>query len=118
MIRRPPRSTLFPYTTLFRSPVIRYPRDRLGTANGAAGPFPSSAGEGGAKRRLGSAPAASTRPLSVWARGMEPPEVNAVIASEAKRSGGSSRALPSLDRHVVSLVAMTVTTARKLQPPT
>src|ERR1051325_10468897 len=23
MIRRPPRSTLFPYTTLFRSPVIR-----------------------------------------------------------------------------------------------
>src|SRR5258707_1752242 len=28
MIRRPPRSTLFPYTTLFRSPVI--------TLNGAA----------------------------------------------------------------------------------
>src|SRR3712207_8348922 len=26
MIRRPPRSTLFPYTTLFRS---RHPRDRL-----------------------------------------------------------------------------------------
>src|SRR3712207_8668152 len=26
MIRRPPRSTLFPYTTLFRSPVVRdYP---------------------------------------------------------------------------------------------
>src|SRR5256885_12350088 len=23
MIRRPPRSTLFPYTTLFRSPVLR-----------------------------------------------------------------------------------------------
>src|SRR2546427_8701852 len=23
MIRRPPRSTLFPYTTLFRSPIIR-----------------------------------------------------------------------------------------------
>src|SRR5438132_9426046 len=28
MIRRPPRSTLFPYTTLFRSPV-RYPDRRL-----------------------------------------------------------------------------------------
>src|SRR6185503_8484495 len=27
MIRRPPRSTLFPYTTLFRS---RYPRQRRG----------------------------------------------------------------------------------------
>src|SRR2546429_2564806 len=26
MIRRPPRSTLFPYTTLFRSRFSRYPR--------------------------------------------------------------------------------------------
>src|SRR2546430_7494798 len=26
MIRRPPRSTLFPYTTLFRSPLGRYTR--------------------------------------------------------------------------------------------
>src|SRR5438876_2403740 len=25
MIRRPPRSTLFPYTTLFRSEAVRYP---------------------------------------------------------------------------------------------
>src|SRR2546423_14855825 len=24
MIRRPPRSTLFPYTTLFRSPIFRF----------------------------------------------------------------------------------------------
>src|SRR3712207_8407888 len=28
MIRRPPRSTLFPYTTLFRSLVARFGRDR------------------------------------------------------------------------------------------
>src|SRR3989475_3951766 len=28
MIRRPPRSTLFPYTTLFRSYARRDPRDR------------------------------------------------------------------------------------------
>src|SRR5256886_16276401 len=34
MIRRPPRSTLFPYTTLFRS-LLR----RLLRARGAAGPF-------------------------------------------------------------------------------
>src|SRR6267142_88379 len=27
MIRRPPRSTLFPYTTLFRSRPARHPRD-------------------------------------------------------------------------------------------
>src|SRR5438034_6641300 len=25
MLRRPPRSTLFPYTTLFRSPIVRVP---------------------------------------------------------------------------------------------
>src|SRR5258707_3417302 len=31
MIRRPPRSTLFPYTTLFRSPT---PPKRLSIANG------------------------------------------------------------------------------------
>src|SRR3712207_7655959 len=30
MIRRPPRSTLFPYTTLFRSKVRRNGDDRLG----------------------------------------------------------------------------------------
>src|SRR5256885_6563594 len=29
MIRRPPRSTLFPYTTLFRSVPYRGPTDRL-----------------------------------------------------------------------------------------
>src|SRR2546428_8982656 len=30
MIRRPPRSTLFPYTTLFRSPLeLRVPRPKL-----------------------------------------------------------------------------------------
>src|SRR3712207_8131584 len=34
MIRRPPRSTLFPYTTLFRS---RWRRDRLGHGERAQG---------------------------------------------------------------------------------
>src|SRR5690349_25140869 len=36
MIRRPPRSTLFPYTTLFRSPRPRptRPEHRPGTARG------------------------------------------------------------------------------------
>src|SRR2546426_4932071 len=29
MIRRPPRSTLFPYTTLFRSPIRRWPSGRV-----------------------------------------------------------------------------------------
>src|SRR3712207_8007772 len=35
MIRRPPRSTLFPYTTLFRSPARALRRDRLGRRRGA-----------------------------------------------------------------------------------
>src|SRR5258705_5856520 len=36
MIRRPPRSTLFPYTTLFRS-VVGGPADLGGAGPGAAG---------------------------------------------------------------------------------
>src|SRR5256885_8577672 len=37
MIRRPPRSTLFPYPTLFRS-ARRHDRARLGPAAGGGGP--------------------------------------------------------------------------------
>src|SRR3712207_7680226 len=37
MIRRPPRSTLFPYTTLFRSDRGRVDEDRGGEAGGKAG---------------------------------------------------------------------------------
>src|SRR3712207_7875647 len=36
MIRRPPRSTLFPYTTLFRSPEGRRALDELRHAGGRA----------------------------------------------------------------------------------
>src|SRR3712207_9161901 len=37
MIRRPPRSTLFPYTTLFRSDHRRHPRAVVGEARREAG---------------------------------------------------------------------------------
>src|SRR2546422_7671198 len=37
MIRRPPRSTLFPYTTLFRSRGVGAPRDRPVHADAAPG---------------------------------------------------------------------------------
>src|SRR5258705_10091774 len=40
MIRRPPRSTLFPYTTLFRSPARANAQPRDGSAN-VATPRPS-----------------------------------------------------------------------------
>src|SRR4051812_49594106 len=51
MIRRPPRSTLFPYTTLFRSLLAVL----LGVAPFSA-PFPSSAGQA-------AAPAAAVRAI-------------------------------------------------------
>src|SRR2546426_7038880 len=37
MIRRPPRSTLFPYTTLFRSPHGQIPDQTWGAGDGGAG---------------------------------------------------------------------------------
>src|SRR3712207_6848098 len=45
MIRRPPRSTLFPYTTLFRSRLIGHTADRLLDHDGAA-----MSPDGGARR--------------------------------------------------------------------
>src|SRR2546425_8116005 len=49
MIRRPPRSTLFPYTTLFRSPGAR----------GSASCFPKGTTRGCARRPRGSTPSSS-----------------------------------------------------------
>src|SRR2546426_8441928 len=46
MIRRPPRSTLFPYTTLFRSRVPPVPAVRSGVGSGDAD---AAAGRGGAR---------------------------------------------------------------------
>src|ERR1035441_10894496 len=39
MIRRPPRSTLFPYTTLFRSSLVVAPAPLSVTANSASRPY-------------------------------------------------------------------------------
>src|SRR3712207_7755308 len=48
MIRRPPRSTLFPYTTLFRSPPVAKVRgDRAGEEVGPLGHEADGASEGG-----------------------------------------------------------------------
>src|SRR5258708_10716604 len=49
MIRRPPRSTLFPYTTLFRSELIRW-HGRCGMRCGATSPRSAPAGEGDGRR--------------------------------------------------------------------
>src|SRR3712207_7550278 len=50
MIRRPPRSTLFPYTTLFRSRAARR-RARRRRRQRAAWIWTSVAGAGGGRRR-------------------------------------------------------------------
>src|SRR2546427_2972893 len=42
MIRRPPRSTLFPYTTLFRSRLLLRPEDIEVCAAGTPGAVPAS----------------------------------------------------------------------------
>src|SRR2546430_9937622 len=42
MIRRPPRSTLFPYTTLFRSQELRMPSTVQGSFQGTAQVFRAS----------------------------------------------------------------------------
>src|SRR2546430_10518957 len=51
MIRRPPRSTLFPYTTLFRSagvvPLLADRQGRAGVAQGIDAVEPGDAGVGG-----------------------------------------------------------------------
>src|SRR2546426_8099526 len=61
MIRRPPRSTLFPYTTLFRSQKARGGRHAAEPQVGrsTARPVPEARGEG--KRRGGRADRKSTR---------------------------------------------------------
>src|SRR5260221_1898546 len=58
MIRRPPRSTLFPYTTLFRSARVRPPAARREAARGGAGTVPGTEAVGagqdrGLRRRFG-----------------------------------------------------------------
>src|SRR3712207_7471998 len=65
MIRRPPRSTPFPYTTLFRSPLLRLPARyrRVGSRGGdSARPGGRAVAEGGAAARAGGAPHRRGRP--------------------------------------------------------
>src|SRR5256885_7381682 len=67
MIRRPPRSTLFPYTTLFRSGN----RVRAAVALGLAGTWALAAGSALAER------ADRDKPINI--------EANSMISDEAKK---------------------------------
>src|SRR2546425_6910359 len=97
MIRRPPRSTLFPYTTLFRSHVrvrigdrvqcVRRPRG----GGGDAGPV--RRGGGGARVRGGRRPGVSGEEES--ARRAAPRRRGGRLGLEAdSRRGPGARALP------------------------
>src|SRR2546426_4247176 len=67
MIRRPPRSTLFPYTTLFRSPPLSEMEvtaelERLASRNRPAGSGPFFLGAGSYRRYIPAAvPVLATR---------------------------------------------------------
>src|SRR2546428_4563385 len=111
MIRRPPRSTLFPYTTLFRSPALLgatgYPRDVGGVGGrGGVGHIDDRRPVvcGGAGGRVRSAPAVmadvsdEAPPLLVDRRLVGRPALQVVVANQL---------------HVVSLGA--VTACRRLR---
>src|SRR3712207_8049315 len=70
MIRRPPRSTLFPYTTLFRSGAVRAGPSRAAAARPCSGPVggdhsrnrrETDAGRGEGRARARAADRKSTR---------------------------------------------------------
>src|SRR3712207_8805761 len=61
MIRRPPRSTLFPYTTLFRSNTVRCERPLTRSPSSLPFGFPSSAAQSVPPRAA--LPAGRLRPL-------------------------------------------------------
>src|SRR5258705_635009 len=71
MIRRPPRSTLFPYTTLFKQSRLRHGDVRPGRSNVLAGDDAKRTVEGARDQARGDGGAAVTdsRQRDVWHRG-------------------------------------------------
>src|SRR3989449_11551498 len=90
MIRRPPRSTLFPYTTLFRSPAlaraIREELERYLTAEYAT--LAEIAAE--ARRELRAA--GRVADAETWRRALQVPEVRR--GHVGRRRGGAQRRPP------------------------
>src|SRR2546430_8558928 len=75
MIRRPPRSTLFPYTTLFRS-------GEAGTADGNGRPAAAGTASAGATRRRGGSRGRRLQPDARPARERTPRERSEEHTSE------------------------------------
>src|SRR2546430_15460532 len=86
MIRRPPRSTLFPYTTLFRSrPSRPHERARGDPRGGGAAPVAARAVAGEERRRHGGPHPGAPRPRARRHEPIERPR------SEERRVGEEGR---------------------------
>src|SRR6266568_4379403 len=95
MIRRPPRSTLFPYTTLFRSRSAAGRRRRAGTGRGLLGAaaLGRPALAAGAGRRRARRGAART---GLDGRARPAPRVRAAATARQPRPRRGRRCLPAL----------------------
>src|SRR3989449_8274087 len=102
MIRRPPRSTLFPYTTLFRSPLRVVERVGRGGGEGVrvpgrlVQPRERARGRAGAPRRLRRQGARRASDVAAWTASIK----KAARRTRAARDGGIASAyrFPSLLR--------------------
>src|SRR2546427_11294166 len=105
MIRRPPRSTLFPYTTLFRSHALKAALLGAETAEGrrrrarAADLLTEAAAVNRAKGEIGRAKALGryTRTAGAVPRGA--PEIYAALAPDPLTLGAIEKAGDALDHH-------------------
>src|SRR3712207_7479940 len=89
MIRRPPRSTLFPYTTLFRSVVIAGGADELHYTSAAVFDVVQAA-----SRKYNDAPDASPRPFDDARDGLVVSEGAGMVVLESEASVKSRGARP------------------------
>src|SRR5258708_40154182 len=103
MIRRPPRSTLFPYTTLFRSVLLgerhmagaEHLLDRVQHAGAdiAIDHADGAQGERG-QRRFGFLHRSMRHPVGRWLQSIEMPALSAVLMTSASDSTPISRRFP------------------------
>src|SRR3989442_6472837 len=87
MIRRPPRSTLFPYTTLFRSLLFKVPSRRTYTVSGKISAFNKSKGQAGPKRSEEHTSELQSRPHLVCRLLLEKKKINPIRDANGTNGG-------------------------------
>src|SRR2546423_15557714 len=91
MIRRPPRSTLFPYTTLFRSVVIEHNLDVIKSADRIIDMGPEGGEEGGLAIASGTPEEVAGEPMSYTGRFLSGILTPAARPARSRRAGASTR---------------------------